>query len=383
MAHMKILIVGAGMAGLTAAYWLNHYGFHVDLIEKNPRDRLSLGYVIDVWGPGFSVLEKMGLLDRLYTKNCALDDFVFINASGEIVSKFSIPKFRQIHGNRVLTLLRGDLEQALSSIISESSPIRYGVTIDQLTQKENHVSVVFSDQQAADYDLVIGADGVHSLVRDKVFGKKELFSHELGYELAVAMLPNHLQLTSALYTYSDIGKQVTVCPTHENQLACYFVYRSNENTQNDRRAALFDTFQHDQWLVPALLKEIQHDSATFFDSLTQIVLPTWYENRVVLLGDACHCLTLMGGQGASMAIAAAWVLAHELHANRENLTSALQQYNAIVKPEMLEKQKIAQEFLSHFIPNNQVDITSRHYFTRQFFKKMYAQKRVSNRIEML
>lgn len=370
---MKILIVGAGMAGLTAAYWLNHFGFHVDLIEKNYPDRLSLGYVIDVWGPGFSVLEKMGLLNALRDKNCTLDDFIFVNAAGETISQFSIPKFREIHGQRVLTVLRGDVEQALHSLFSH---IRYGVTIDHLIEKKDHVSVLFSDQATSEYDLVIGADGTHSTVRELVWGNEAQFSQDLGYQLAVAMLPNRMELQSALYTYSDIGKQVAVCPTKENQLACYFVYRTDSAQVNDPASTLLNTFQQNRWIIPTLLKDIRGNQSVFFDGLAQVLLPMWHRNRVVLVGDACHCLTLMGGQGASMAIAAAFVLAHLLHLNRENLAAGLQQYESIVKPEMAEKQMIAREFLQHFIPTTAIDITSRNYFTRQFFKKMYAQNRV-------
>lgn len=368
---LNILIIGAGIAGLTAAYWLNRYGFTVDIIEKAPDFNHRLGYVIDFWGPGFAVLEKMHLVPTLQTKHYALKEFIFVNESGNQDARFSIPKFRQLHNQRVFTLLRGDLESVLRDLISDDISIQCGVGIEKILNEGNKVHVQLSDKKQEEYDIVIGADGIHSNTRQLVFGDESQFARHLGYQLAAAILPNNLSIEDALYTYSAFGKQAAVCPIFNKQLATYFVYQSNENTLIDSKRKLQNAFKNEGWIIPALLENIKKTDNLFFDTLMQIEMPMWHHNRVVLVGDACQCLTLMSGQGASMAMAGAYVLANALHQHKNNIQQAFLHYETIVQSDIQQKQACARQFLSTFIAKEQSNNVSRNFFTRQFFKKMY------------
>ncbi|OGT41336.1 MAG: hypothetical protein A3F13_01360 [Gammaproteobacteria bacterium RIFCSPHIGHO2_12_FULL_40_19] len=368
---LKILIVGAGIAGLTAAYWLHQYGFDVDIIEKVESFGNQKGYVIDFWGPGFAVLEKMDLVKTLHAKNHALKEFIFVDEAGNQDARFSIPKFRQLHNQRVFTLLRGDLDAALRDCISSYVPIHAGIVIDSIDNTNDTVLVHFSNRTEGRYDVVIGADGIHSRTRALVFGDESHFSHYLGYQLAAAILPNNADIHDALYTYSATGKQVAVCPIDKHQLATYFVYRSPEKDLLDAKQNLQMAFKNEAWVIPRIFESIAKTDAIFFDTLTQIEMPTWHKNRVVLLGDACQCLTLMGGQGASMAMAGAYVLSTVLNQHNNNIQNAFLCYESIMQPEIKQKQAIARRFLNTFIPTQKIDNASRNFFTRQFFKNMY------------
>lgn len=369
---MKILITGAGITGLTAAYWLHHYGFDVDVIERSENFANRVGFAIDFWGPGFAVLEKMDLVKTLQVKNQLLKEFIFVDESGNQDARFDIPKFRQLLNQRVFTLLRKDLELALYDRISSRINIQFGVVVDSIENKDDGVIVQFSNKTKAHYDVVIGADGIHSQMRQLVFGDESQFSRYLGYQLAVAILPNNVNIHDMFYTYSTIGKQVAVCPIHNNQLATYFIYRSDDKELITSKETLKTAFKNEKWIIPKLFESIEKMDDIFFGTLTQIELPRWYKNRVVILGDACQGLTLMSGQGASMGMAGAYVLSTALNQNKNNIQNAFLQYESTMQPEIKQKQAVARRFLSAFIPMQKTDSMSRDFFTRQFFKKMYA-----------
>lgn len=373
---MRVLISGAGIAGLTAAYWLHQYGFEIDIVERSsgPQDRL--GYAIDFWGPGFSVLEKMNLAEKLQLKNNALKEFVFINEQGIQESSFSIPKLRQLLNNRVFAILRGDLEKGLLDVFPNQLNIQYGTFVDHLIDQGDNVVVTFNNKIEKTYDLVIGADGIHSHTREIIFGDENQFSKDLRYQLAATIQPNNVDIIDSFYTYSTFDKQVAICPIRNNQLSVYFIYRNEEKKLIDPKEKLYDAFKNDGWIIPRILESTLKSETIIFDHLSQIQMPSWYRGRVVLVGDACQCLTLVSGQGASMAMAGAYILATLLHQHSHNFQEALIQYQTIMKPDIDRKQTVAREFLNTFVLNPESAQLSRNYFTRQFFKSMYVKSAV-------
>lgn len=371
-----VLIVGAGIAGLTAAYWLHHYGFSVDIIEKSECPKKQ-GYLIDFWGAGFDVCEKMGLCERLAPHDFPLDNFIFIDAQGKIESQFSINALRDLQKNRVFTIFRGDVENVLFKAIPEIT-VKTHNSITHLENNTDQVTVFFNDGSHKMYDVVIGADGAHSKTRELIFGEEKQFSHYLGYQVAACIQPCESVLERSLYTYSDIGRQATVCYLKSNQVATFYVYAEKDEKITDPDQKLREAFKHSGWIMGELIEESKKSDMIFFDALSQINLPTWHHHRVVLIGDASHCLTLAAGQGASMAMAGAYILSTLLFENQDNPQSAFRKYQSIMQPGMHHKQRESQKFLAGFIPQSDMAMERRNFYTRYFFKAMFEKTAIED-----
>lgn len=365
-----VLIVGAGIAGLTAYYWLNHYGFQVDIIEKHADHQHRQGYMIDFWGPGYDVAEKMAILPQLEKHDHHLNHFIFLSDQDKPSSYFSINQIRQLLDNRHLTFQHGDLETALLNKINTKT-IDYHTTIKSLQNTSSNVSVTFNNDTIKTYDLVIGADGVHSKIRNMIFGDETKYSHDLGYELAAFMQENNIDANHDFLTYATAGKQVSVCPTRNNQLASYYVYRSEETVEKSREISLINAFKDTGWQTKKLTQGLINADSKLFDRLIQIKMKRWHKDRIVLLGDACQCMTLFAGQGASLAMAGAYTLATLLNESPNNIAKAFAEYEKKLQPHVTAKQNLAEDFLLNYVPISESNIPRRSYFTRQFFKKMY------------
>ncbi|MCX7122031.1 MAG: FAD-dependent monooxygenase [Gammaproteobacteria bacterium] len=365
---MKILISGAGIAGLTAAYWLNQYGFEVDIVDKFRGGQNRFGYAIDLRAAGLSILKKMNLHEKLRDKSFVLDDIFFINAAGLEEALFPISKYKDLFENYSYSCLRGDLETVLSEALPSDSPIQFGLTVDELIDDANKVIVRFSNNTKKEYDMVIAADGIHSRVRQLVFGDENPFLHYTGYQLCAMIQPNTVALKNALYLFSIPEKQVIVCPIKNNQLAVYFVYQHDKKECDHPKQKLCDAFSDAQWIIPKVLENMPKASEILFDHLSQVKMPSWHQGQVVLIGDAAHCLTLAAGQGASMAMVGAYLLATALREHKNNVQAAFKNYEIRMKPEIEKKQIEASDFLNT-LTSNQASL-DRHFMIRQFLKSM-------------
>ncbi|OGT38130.1 MAG: hypothetical protein A3F12_08145 [Gammaproteobacteria bacterium RIFCSPHIGHO2_12_FULL_38_14] len=366
----NILIIGAGIAGLTAAYWLNHYGFSVEIIERAPTPARGRGYLLDFWGAGFSVAEKMGIIEKLAKKSDLFDKFIFLDSAGNTESFFHIAQAQKLHQHRIFTLFRSEFENTLYSAVKDFLPIRYGVTAENLVEQENHVIAYFSDQTKKTFDLVIGADGTHSLTRTYV---SQAPLYYLGYQLVAAIQKAPIQLDHSLYTYCLPERQVSVCPISRDEWVVFYTYRSAQPKKalKDPYIVAKEAFRGARWVVPELLDALENAKELFFDDLAQVRLENWHRGRIVLIGDACQCLTLAAGQGASMAMAGAYILADRLHRSKENYQAALTQYESIMKPGMVQKQKTTEAFLKLYMPGETEGLNQRNFYTRHFFKAIY------------
>lgn len=366
-----ILIVGAGIAGLTTAFWLNKFHFNVTIIEKAPNHQHRQGYLIDFWGPGFDVAEKMQLLDTLKQYNNPWSQFHFISDTDKTPSRFDINLLRRLLNDRVYSIKHGDLERTLLDTIKTDVKIIYNTIITTIKNIDSAVEVTFNDHTQAKYDIVIGADGVHSTLRQKAFGKDELYVYDLGYELGVFLQDNTTSVKNDFYAYAAKNKQVTLTSTKDNKIFSFYVYRTDESMTKNQLSTLKKAFQSMQWIIPDLLKTLDTADTALFDRLIQIKMPLWHKKRVVLVGDACQCMSLFAGQGASMAMAGAYILANSIKNQTETPETAFAHYQQIIKPNSDLKQELAEIFLKRFVPENTDDLKRRNFYMRQFFKKMH------------
>lgn len=357
---MKVLISGGGIAGLTLAYGLHHHGHEPLVVEKSPKVR-DEGYMIDFVDPGYDASEKMGMLSELEEIHYEIPRLAFVDATGK--EKFSVGYAalrKNLFGGRHFNFMRGDLELLLYSRIEDRVPVRFGTEVKSLEQDEAQVEVRFTDGSTGSFNLVIGADGIHSRVRDLAFGEESEFSRPLGYYTAAFILDDpemRGRFGDAFYTLTVPGRQVAVYPIHGGRLATLFLYKARRlpadlSTEAARREldAVYDGMG---WIIPQLLKRGGY-GPVYFDEVAQIEMPSWSAGRVALVGDACQCVSLFGGQGASMAVAGAYLLAEKLGAVREgkDIAAALYQYEHSLKPDIQKRQRAGRRFARWFVPDS-------------------------------
>src|SRR5215831_12797087 len=339
---MKILISGAGIAGLTTAYWLRRYGFAVTIVERSP-SLLVGGYKIDVRGAALHVLRQMGIHDAVVSASTDMQGAWLVDAGGAVINKMSGEAF----GNRVgedVEIVRGALCQILMAHISDAEFI-FGDSIHAISQSSDSVQVQFTKHRPREFDLVIGADGLHSNVRSLIFGDEASFVRELGLYLCVYTVPNYLKLDRLEMQYTELGRVAAIWSSRgdANAKACFGFTAPARIDLHDRaqqHRVLTNVYQGIGWEVPRLLEMMPTAPDFYFDVAAQISMPRWSQGRVVLVGDAGYCASPLSGQGTSLAIIGAYVLAGELAAAAGAYQIAFDQYEKELRPFVMLNQAL-------------------------------------------
>ncbi|HTP01164.1 MAG TPA: FAD-dependent monooxygenase [Anaerolineales bacterium] len=365
MIHNKnILISGAGISGLTLAYWVQHYGFTPTVIEKRP-NLTDQGYMIDFYASGYDVAEKMGIIKELEIRSeqYPISKVAFVDQSGRPRATLDVGKFREVLHHRYFPIMRGDLEAVLYGSINDKVSIRFGTDICKLEIGSGAVDVEFSDGRRESFDLVIGAGGIHSNVRRLVWGDESQFSRYLGFYVACSVIDNFFDTDRKFVGHFEPNLQTSIYSIGHNKLATFFAFRSdklNAHTRAEQKELLAKKLDGLGWVIPRLLEGTIRADDFFFDSASQIHLDNWYQDRVALVGDACQCLTLLAGQGASMGMAGAYLLADELYKADGDYKVAFPAYQERLKPEIDRKQKEARGLAGSFVPRNNLEIAMAH-----------------------
>jgi len=369
--NKNILISGAGISGLTLAYWLQHWGFSPTVIEKRP-DLDQRGYMIDFYGSGFDVAEKMNLLKSLEAQSnqYPMKKVIFVDRQGKPRAMLDVDKFRDLLHHRYFPLMRGDLETTIYATVKDYVPVHFGTSIEKLEGLSDRVAVELSNGKHEIYDLVIGADGIHSNVRNLVWGDESQFKHFLGFYVACSVIEDFLGTPNTFLGHLEPNIQTSIYSIGESRLATFFAFRSEELNIRGRETklqALEKVLGNLDWLVPQLLEGTKHADDFFFDAAAQIQMEHWYNGRVALVGDACQCLTLLAGQGASMGMAGAYLLASELHKANGDYKIAFPAYQQALKPEIERRQKDARGLAGSFVPRNKFEIAISHFLLNAAF----------------
>lgn len=371
MKNENILISGAGIGGLTLAYWLKQYGFKPTLIEHAPRLREG-GYMIDFWGVGFEVAERMDIIGQLKEKHYNIPEITFVNSKGKRVGGFRIDKLRKQMKYRHFNMLRGGLASVLYSLVKNDVDFIFGNSITALKEKKKSVEVTLADGSVRTFDLVVGADGLHSATRKLLFGPEDQFTTQLGYYVSSFTIDNYTNNPRIFESYTVKGKWVGIYSTEANELATFFIYK-NENPDyphHDQKAQqdlLRKTFKDVGWQSPQLLQKMTTAPDFYFDEVSQIKMTPWSKGRVVLVGDACQCVSPIAGKGASLAMAGAYVLAGELKKADGDYKTAFSEYEKAMRTEVLHTQKMGRDFAPSFVPDTSFGIFTRNMFTNLMF----------------
>jgi 2-polyprenyl-6-methoxyphenol hydroxylase-like FAD-dependent oxidoreductase len=363
----SVLISGASIAGPTLAYWLDRYGFDVMVVERAAAVR-SGGYPIDIRGTAIDVVERMGLRPEVEAAHIASRALTFVNADGKTIG--TIPAY-DLAGNeagRDVELPRGELTAMLYGL-TRNSRVRYRFddSIEAIEDDGTGVNVRFKNGERQRYDVVIGADGLHSNTRRLVFGPEAPFSHYLGYTFNLFSMPNDVGLSHGAIVYAEVGRAAGVYAVRDNPDLFVFLIFATETPPFDahpdkaeqiqRTATLF---AEGGWEVPRLVDALRRADDLFFDTVSQIRMPSWSKGRVALVGDAAYAPSFRSGQGTSIALAGAYVLAGELAA-QDDPVDAFAAYERIVRPFVEANQALAiKKSGDYFLPRTQEELDARN-----------------------
>ncbi|MET8543300.1 FAD-dependent monooxygenase [Kitasatospora sp. NPDC004799] len=357
----SVLVSGAGIAGTALAYWLNRYGFHVTVVERAPSLRGG-GQAVDIRGTALTVVERMGLLEEVRARRTGLLGMSVVGADGREVCRTTewTASGGPIGGPDV-EILRDELAELIAGAEKgDGGPgtagpgveYRFDDAIETLVQHPAGVDVRFRGGTERSFDLVVGADGLHSNTRRLVFGPEADYLHPIGTYLAGWSAPNHLGLDRWEIAHRDADDPNWFCmamTVRDNSELRVFVGFHTDEPMDDvlprdparQRALVAERSAHARWELPRLLRAMgEPDAAFHYDVVAQIRMERWSEDRVVLLGDAGYCCSPATGQGTSVALTAAYVLAGELRAADGDHRAAFPAYERRLRDHVAANQAI-------------------------------------------
>ncbi|MEV6487716.1 FAD-dependent monooxygenase [Actinoplanes sp. NPDC051633] len=309
---MDVLISGASIAGPALAYWLGRAGHRPTIVEIAPRLRTG-GSAVDFRGPlHLGILERMGVLDALRARQTGGTAMRFEDADGgrlmEMPSDFA---------GGDLELRRGDLAEVLCEAAAPWTEFIFGDSIASMTETATGVDVTFRSGLRRTFDLVIGADGVHSTVRRLTFGPEDRFVKHLGYYVAGWDMPNEWGAERQCRAFNEPGRLASMFCDGDTAGA-FMAFRAppleyDRRDLEQQKRIVLDRFAGMGWLTPRLLDGLAETRDMYFDQICRVDVPEWARGRVTLIGDAASGLTI-GGQGCGTALIEAYALAGELAA---------------------------------------------------------------------
>lgn len=370
MGRQKVLIVGAGIAGPTLAYWLSKGGWRPTLVERAPEPRTG-GYVIDFWGLGYEIARRMGLGDQLDAHGYDVQELRFLDTRGRRIGRLGSKVFEDLAGGRYTSLPRSDLSRMIHGLIEGRCETRFGDSVGSLIIDDDCVNVRFDSGIRDRFDLVIGADGLHSAVRARVFGPESQFERYLGYVVVAFQVEGYPNRDKNIYvSYGLPGKQIARLSLGEGKTLFLLVFAASEPPRDALRdRAAQEAFVRQKlagagWECPQIIAAMEESDDLYFDLVSQMRLPRWTHGRVGLVGDAAFAPSLLAGQGAALAMIGAYVLAGELTSSPDQPEAALRRYEEELHGFMVEKQRWALEFARSFAPRTRLGLWLRNQMTR-------------------
>lgn len=387
---MKILISGAGIAGTTLAYWLARHGMTPTLLEKAPALRTG-GYIIDFWGAGFDVAERMGLAPQLLESGYRMNEVREVNRRGRRVSGFGVRGFDRMSGGRFISLPRGELAAAIFGALHGRVETIFDDGVTGIDDAGDGVRVRFERSAARRFDLVIGADGLHSQVRRLAFGQDARFEHYLGLQVAAFETAGYRPRDELVYvTHTERGGQIGRFTMRDDRTMFLFVFRNPDPKAAadvaGQKAMLHARFSGSGWECAAILEALDNAETFYFDRVSQIRMDRWARGRVALAGDAAFCVSLLAGQGSALAMVAAYVLAGELARANGNHEAAFARYHERLGQLIAGKQAAAVRFAPFFAPKSAWGLFVRTQLTKlmaiPFVTEFAVGRQFKNRVEL-
>ncbi|GGV72734.1 oxidoreductase [Streptomyces longisporoflavus] len=364
MKKPDVLIVGAGIAGPALAYWLSRNGYRPTVVE-HARQLRSGGSAIVVKGPAIPVAERMGILPQLRELATRNRSLTLLDPHGRRILQLPLTSQK----NPTIEVTRADLSRVLHQSAHTGAEFLFDDTITALEQDEGGVDVTFRRSAPRRFDLVVGADGMHSAVRRLVFGPERQYARPTGlYGATVPLEPGAVEDPSQMTMLTAPDRMLVLHPSRTTPLAI-FTFRAAHPAPHDRKntalhkQTVADAYAGLRWRAPELVTAFLDHPAPFFDPLTTLRMPTWSRGRIVLLGDAAAATALLG-DGSSMAMAGAHALAEQLAARPGDHTRAFTAYESRLRREVGPRQRRVGPLSRLLLPRTRTGLAIRNAAAR-------------------
>ncbi len=381
---MNVLISGAGIAGPCLAYWLKRYGFQPTLVERAPRLRAG-GYIVDFWGAGFDVADRMGLVPRILEQGYRIEEVRQVDREGKRVSGFKLDVFERLTGGRFTSLPRSALGAAIYQALDGEVETIFNDSVVALEEVDHRVRVSFERSAARDVDLVVGADGLHSEVRRLAFGEHSGFERYLGLKVAAFAIGGYRPRDELAYViHTELGQQVGRFSMRDDQAMFLFVFADPApaipHDLAGQRALLRERFAGSGWECPRILDALDSADGLYIDQVSQVRMDRWTRGRIALVGDAAFCVSLLGGQGSALAMTAAYILAGELKRAGGDHRAAFAAYQDRLGTFIAGKQKAAVRFAPFFAPRSRLKMFVRNQVMKLMAIPFVAERAVGREL---
>ncbi|MDB5218296.1 MAG: FAD-binding monooxygenase [Myxococcaceae bacterium] len=365
MRNTHVLIAGAGVAGPSLAFCLRRHGIYSTIVERAPALRPG-GQTVDLRGAARDVVEWMGCMDRVRELAVEQRGIAFVDARGRTIARMPADLFGGEGIVSELEILRGDLVRVLHEATVADTEYIFDDTITALAPSADGVTVSFESAPPRRFDVVVGADGLHSVVRGLAFGPDAACVRRLDCYLAWFTAPAPADLDGWYLMHNAPGGRVaSVRPGRvpgESKVSLAFRSVPLAYDRRDvaaQKALVAQHFAGVEWHVPQLLDAMQGASDFVMDPLGQVHLDRWSRGRVVLLGDAGYCATPLTGLGTSLAVVGAYVLAGELASADGDHEVAFARYESALRRWVTKSQELPPGGINGFAPESAVAISLR------------------------
>ncbi|GIE77475.1 FAD-dependent oxidoreductase [Actinoplanes philippinensis] len=361
MTNSRVLISGAGIGGPALAHRLAERGFRVTVVERAGGLR-EAGYKVDVRGSATEVLRKMGLLAACQAADTGMRQITYVKSNGAPIAALPADLLMGRRGDD-LEIMRWDLSRILHDATADRVEYVFGDAIDTLQDGLDGVDVTFEKGAPRRFDYVVGADGLHSATRRTVMGETPL-SH-LGAYISIYTVPNLLGIEREEIMYSRPGRLVFAYAMDRDQPARVGLTFASPRLDIDRRdvagqkALVREAFAGQGWKVPDFLDAMDDAPDFYFDSLSQVDLPSWSAGRVALLGDAAYCPSPASGQGTSLALVGAYLLGRHL-----GTPGGFAAYEREMRPYVEKNLAFGRKMAKEMVPGGRLSIAFRNYGMR-------------------
>ncbi|MEV6256963.1 FAD-dependent monooxygenase [Nocardia sp. NPDC051929] len=347
MSGTRVLVAGASIAGPALAHWLRRRGAEVTVVERAPELRPG-GQAVDARGVTKEVIRRMGLDAAVRAARTETAGAYTVDGNGNVLETYRADDDGGDGYISEIEILRGDLSQVLYDDTRDGVEYVFGDRIAELTQDADGVDVAFAGGDRRRFELVVGADGLHSALRAMVFGPRERFVRHLGHVLAFYSVPNEFGLDRWLIDYQESGRSAGLRPIQDATRAmAMFSFPSGDFDVDYRDVAAQKRLLRERmagmgWLTPRILAHLDDTPDFYLDQVAQVVMDRWSSGRVVLLGDAAFSSSPMSGQGTGLALVGAYLLAGELAAAGWDPEAGFAGYEARMRSFVEANQEIAQ-----------------------------------------
>lgn len=376
--NSRILIHGAGVAGLTCAIWLGKHGFRPVVVEKSPHIRAAGGFIIALSGASYRFAEELGMLPDLQARDSDIYASSYHDSKGSTLLHLDYKYL--FNGVDYIQITRDEIENVLYKHAKDQAEYRFSTSAEKIIQDEQKVvQVEFTDGKQEEFDIVIGTDGLHSTIRKLSFEESDITKHYLGLQVAAYKLDDVVGLKNKFEYHMERDRYMVLYSSRDGKLGCVFVWTSDEKKAppvEQRWDVLNENYRDAGSLARKVIENYSDTSPIYMDPLIQIEMKQWHRGRVVVIGDAAHCMTLLSGQGASSAFADASYLSKALIDNEpEDAFKILEKTMRPAISEMLPKtRKAAMWYVPRSIVRQVIRDTGMKMLPVNYFKGYFKKK---------